>query len=375
MHLSDTKPENEMSDPIRKIYAQFLTEGTYLSCQPYGNGHIHDTFLITTSEQDKDDYILQKVNCNIFKKIPELQQNIERVTEHLKKKISASPGSNVSRECLNIIYAENGKSWITDRYMNYWRMFVFIPEHKSYDIVDSPEKAFQGGKAIGRFQAMLADLDGEPLFETIPDFQDITLRIQAFDNILKTNPVKRLESVLNEVRFIQERADKMQVIMRLVKSGKIPIRITHNDTKFNNILFDKNDKALCMIDLDTVMPGYIHYDFGDALRTAASSTSEDEEDVSRVKMDIDLFRSFSEGYLTETASTLSSTEKEYLALSPIVLTYTQAVRFLTDYLSGDTYYKIRHEYHNLQRTRAQIALVKSMEEQYTDMQRIIVKLR
>jgi hypothetical protein len=374
MHLSDTKPENEMVDPIRQISDQFLIEGTFSAYKPFGNGHIHDTFLIETTEIDKDDYILQKINNKIFKNIPELQSNIERVILHLKKKISATPGSNIKRECLNIVYSKNGKSWINDRYGNFWRMFVFIQDHRSYDIVDSPEKAFQGGRAIGRFQAMLADLDGKPLYETIPDFQDITIRIKAFDNILKINPVNRLDSVWDEVRFLRERANNMQVIMGLVKDGQIPIRITHNDTKFNNILFDLNDIALCLIDLDTVMPSYVHYDFGDALRTAANTASEDEENLSKVKMDINLFRAFSEGYLSETASTLSSTEKDYLALAPIVITYTQAVRFLTDYLAGDTYYKIHHEYHNLQRTRAQIALVKSMEEQYTDMKSIIDKL-
>jgi Ser/Thr protein kinase RdoA (MazF antagonist) len=363
-----------MNQDLKEIFKHFRADGSFESASPYGSGHIHDTYLVKTIEKDKDDYILQRLNNHIFKNIPQLQHNIERVTGHLRTKLIAKPGSDIKRECLNLIYSNEGKSWIVDKNQNYWRMYIFITNHKSYNIVDSPDKAFEGGKAIGRFQAMLSDLGGEQLFETIPWFHNIEKRLDAFYDKLNTDPVKRVGSVRDEINFVIKRAEEMKVILRLGAKGEIPVRITHNDTKFNNILLDENDKALCVIDLDTVMPGYVHYDFGDAIRTAANIASEDEEDLSLVKMNIDLFKAYSEGYLSETSGTLNDTEKEYLAFAPHLITFTIALRFLTDYLDGDNYFKIHHEHHNLQRARAQFKLVESMEEQYDDMKRIIKKL-
>lgn len=363
-----------MEHNLEEIFYNFNTEGTYLKGEPYGNGHIHDTFRIITSEKDKDDYILQHLNNKVFRNIPELQQNIERVTVHLRDKIRAIPGSNIKRECLTLIPAKNGKSWIVDESGNYWRMYIFITDHRSYNIVDSPDKAFEGGKAIGRFQAMLSDLPGNPLFETIPFFHDIEKRLETFNKTVNEDPVGRKKNTGPEIDFVLRRAEEMKIILRLGKEGKIPVRITHNDTKFNNILLDKNDKALCVIDLDTVMPGFVHYDFGDAVRTAANIAAEDEKDLSQVKMDIQLFEAYAAGYLSETRNTLNAVEKDYLAFAPRLITYTIAVRFLTDYIDGDHYFKIHHEHHNLQRTRAQLKLIESMEEQYEEMKNIIGRL-
>jgi hypothetical protein len=359
---------------LKEIFGQFDADGTFLKGEPYGSGHIHDTFRIETSETDKDDYILQRLNNKIFKNIPELQHNIERVTVHLRNKLEKLPGANIKRECLRLISSRDGKTWIVDDEGNFWRMYIFISNHHSYNVVDSPDKAFEGGKAIGRFQAMLSDMQGEPLFETIPWFHNIEKRLQTFLDKIKENPAGRVETVTDEIEQVLKRADEMKIILRLGKEGKIPLRITHNDTKFNNILLDENDKALCVIDLDTVMPGYIHYDFGDAIRTAANTAPEDEKDLSRVKMDINLFKAYAEGYLSETVATLNDVEKEYLAFAPGLITYTIAVRFLTDFIDGDNYFKIHHEFHNLQRARAQLRLVQSMEEQYGDMRSIIRKL-
>jgi Ser/Thr protein kinase RdoA (MazF antagonist) len=253
-------------------------------------------------------------------------------------------------------------------------MYIFISNHRSYNIVDTPDKAFEGGKAIGRFQAMLADLPGDSLHETIPSFHNIEKRIEAFTRSTKSDPKYRAKEVGNEIDAVLKRAEAMKVILNLGREGKIPVRITHNDTKFNNILLDENDKALCVIDLDTVMPGYVHYDFGDAIRTAANIAAEDEKELSKVQMDIKLFEAYASGYLSETRNTLNDVEKEYLAFAPRLLTYTIAIRFLTDYLDGDYYFKIHHEHHNLQRARAQLKLVESMEEQYETMQKIIAKL-
>ena len=363
-----------MDDSLKTIFERFNTEGTFLRGEPYGSGHIHDTFRIETVEKDKDDYILQRLNNKIFKNIPELQRNIERVTLHLRKKITGIPGSDIKRECLCLITSKENKSWIVDEAGNFWRMYIFISDHRSYNIVDNPEKAFEGGKAIGRFQAMLADLPGEPLYETIPFFHDIEKRLEKFNIILNTDPVGRAGTIHNEIDSVLKRSDIMKVILKLGKEGKIPLRITHNDTKFNNILLDERDKALCVIDLDTVMPGYIHYDFGDAIRTAANTAAEDERELSKVKMDIKLFEAYARGYLSETRDTLNIVEKEYLAFAPGLITYTIAVRFLTDYIDGDHYFKIHHEHHNLQRARAQLKLVESMEEQYETMREIIRSL-
>jgi hypothetical protein len=363
-----------MPDNLKDIFGRFDADGNFLKGEPFGSGHIHDTFRIETSESGKDDFILQRLNNRIFRNIPELQHNIERVTVHLRKKISRIEGSDIKRECLRLIPSREGKSWITDEDGNYWRMYIFISNHRSYNIVDTPEKAYEGGKAIGRFQAMLADLPGEPLFETIPFFHDIGKRLDTFNSTVARNPMGRIQAVSDEIDAVLRRAESMKVILRLGREGKIPLRITHNDTKFNNILLDENDKALCVIDLDTVMPGYVHYDFGDAIRTAANVAAEDEKELSRVKMDILLFEAYARGYLSETKDTLNTTEKDYLAFAPRLITFTIAVRFLTDYIDGDHYFKIHHEHHNLQRARAQLKLVESMEEQYRAMQEIIREL-
>jgi Ser/Thr protein kinase RdoA (MazF antagonist) len=250
-------------------------------------------------------------------------------------------------------------------------MYIFISNHHSYNFVDSPDKAFEGGKAIGRFQAMLADMPAPPLFETIPQFHNIEKRLETFKKVINADPLGRVSNIGDEISSVLRRADEMKIILRLGREGKIPLRITHNDTKFNNILLDRNDKALCVIDLDTVMPGYIHYDFGDAIRTAANTASEDEKELSKVRMDIELFEAYAGGYLSETCNTLNDTEKEYLAFAPGLITYTIATRFLTDYIDGDNYFKVNHEHHNLQRAQAQLKLVESMEDQYREMKEII----
>jgi hypothetical protein len=363
-----------MNYDLKEIFYCFAADGTFLTGEPYGSGHIHDTFRVETKENDKDNYILQRLNNKIFKNIPDLQQNIERVTVHLRNKLREIPGSDIKRECLILIPSVDGKTWITDREGNYWRMYIFIANHRSYNIVDSPDKAFEGGKAIGRFQAMLSDMPGEPLHETIPKFHDIENRLLLFENTIRKDPAGRVASLGWEIEQYRNRGEEMKTILRLGREGKIPLRITHNDTKFNNILLDENDKALCVIDLDTVMPGYVHYDFGDAIRTVTNTAAEDEKDLTRIRMDINLFRAYASGYLSETGNTLNQVEKEYLAFAPKLITYTIGIRFLTDFIDGDNYFKIHHEFHNLQRTRAQMKLVMSMEEQYGEMQKIIAEL-
>lgn len=364
-----------MDPDLKKIFSLFGAEGTFREGKSFGPGHIHDTYRIVTAEKECDDYILQRLNANVFKDIPRLQENMERVTAHLRGKIALVPQSDPKRECLTLIPSrETGRSFITDSEGRYWRMFIFISDHRSYERVDSHHKAFEGGRITGRFQAMLADLPDPPLHETIPDFHNIAKRLNTFHDVIRRDPAGRVASVREEIGKITSREEEMKTIIRLGAEGRIPLRITHNDTKFNNILFDSNDRALLIIDLDTVMPGYVHYDFGDAIRTATNRADEDSEDLSAVSMDIDIYRAYAEGFLSETRNTLSATEIEYLAFAPKLLTYIMATRFLTDYIDGDNYYKIRYPLHNLQRVKAQLTLLHDMEKQYGEMVRIIKNL-
>lgn len=363
-----------MNCNLKEIFGCFAAEGTFESGVIIGNGHIHDTYKIVTSETHKDNYILQRLNNKVFKNIPELQNNIKRVTSHIRNKLIALPGSDIKRECLIPVHSIQGKSWIIDKEGNYWRMFIYISNHRTYNIVDSPDKAFEGGKAVGRFQAMLSDMPGPPLYETIPFFHNVERRLETLKSKISENPVGRVIEAQPEIDQILQRAENMKIILKLGTEGAIPLRITHNDTKFNNILLDYNDKTLCIIDLDTVMPGYVHYDFGDAIRTAANTAAEDEVNLELISLDIKLFKSYSEGYLSETKNILSKVEKEYLAFAPLLLTYTIAVRFLTDYIDGDNYFKISNAGHNLQRTRAQLRLLQSMEQQYDSMREIVSNL-
>jgi Ser/Thr protein kinase RdoA (MazF antagonist) len=372
MPSSDTRQDYGNDLILREIFGEFVTDGRFLKGYPFGSGHIHDTYLIETD--GPDNYILQKLNNTVFRRIPEMQENIERVTGHIRDKLLKIDGSDLKRACLNFLKDKSGKTWITDNTGAYWRLSIFIRDHRSYDLIDSPEKAFEGGRAIGRFQAMVADLPGEPLHESIPDFHHAGKRIETFFAAINADRVGRVKGVREEIDFLSERAEKMKVILKLGRENKIPLRITHNDTKFNNILLDNNDKALCLIDLDTVMPGYVMYDFGDAIRTGANTASEDETDISRIKINMELYKSFAAGYLSEAVAILNKTELEYLAFGPLLLTYTQTVRFLTDYIDGDRYYKIHHEKHNLQRTRAQLQLLRSMEEHYGEMKQIVSSL-
>lgn len=361
-----------MNYDLKKLMQNFQINGSFESGAPYGTGHINDTFKIITREKDMPDYILQRVNHNVFKNVPALMQNINRVTKHIRSKLLEIPGSDPERQGLTLI-SSNDRVYYRDDSGNFWRVYIFISDNQSYDIVDSPEKAYEGGKAFGQFQAMLADLPGEPLNETIPDFHNISKRLDTFYDTLKKDPQNRASLVKDELFFVKTRAEEMKKIHKLGDEGKIPLRITHNDTKFNNVLLDKNDKNLCVIDLDTVMPGYIHFDFGDSIRTTTNTGAEDEKDLSLVNMDINLYEAYTKGFLEETGKFMNKCEIDNLAFAGKLFPFIIGLRFLTDYIDGDNYFKIHHEHHNLQRTRAQFKLLKSMEDQFEEMKTIVKK--
>ena len=359
---------------FKDISRKFTMEGTLLTCKPYGSGHINETFLLKTQEADSPDYILQRINKLIFKDVPGLMENIRKVTSHLHKKLIKIPGCNPDKEILTLIPTIDGKAFLYDEDGNYWRLYLYIWPNKSYDIIPNGNIAYEGGKMFGKFQHLLSDLPGNELIETIPDFHNIENRLKTFYQILEKDEHNRSINVAGEIQFVEQYRSEMTKILELGNTGRIPKRVTHNDTKFNNVLLDENNKGLCVIDLDTVMPGFIHYDFGDTIRTATNTGAEDEQDLTKVEMDIEIFEGFSKGFLSETKEILNKTEIENLVFSGRLLTYTIGLRFLTDYLNGDSYFRTHRSGHNIDRCRAQFKLFKSQLRQEEEMEKIIKQI-
>jgi Ser/Thr protein kinase RdoA (MazF antagonist) len=355
---------------IKDIVQQFRIKGNISGFSPYGTGHINDTFKVETANRTAKNYLLQRINHLVFRDVPGLMENIQRVCTHLRYKLEQIPGADPDRESLTLVEAIDGKPYFLDDSGNYYRMYEFIEKNKTYEIVQTESQAFEAGLIFGRFQNLMSDLPGEPLNETIKDFHNIDVRLNGFFESVGKDKQKRLSETGPEVRFVEERIDEMKILLELSRKGEIPTRVTHNDTKISNVLLDENDKGLCVIDLDTVMPGLAHYDFGDAIRTATNTGAEDDADLDRVEMDINLYEAYTRGYLKEMTS-LNQTEIEYLPLAGKLFSYSQGMRFLKDYLDGDIYYKINHKEHNLQRTRAQFKLLVSMERQYDRMIEIV----
>ncbi|MDB5263663.1 MAG: desulfatase [Adhaeribacter sp.] len=369
--MKQSSPE---SYNLESIVAQFVTEGEVAEIKSYGSGHIHDTFRVKNAQPEYPDYLLQRVNHHVFKNVPALMENIKRVTDHLREKLVAIPGANPRKEVLTLMPTRTGQWYFGDEAGNYWRLYYFIDKTQTYDIVETPQQAYEGGKAFGKFQRLLADLPVNLLHDTIPDFHNLASRLQLFREAIRKDPVGRVQAVQAEIQAIEQRAETMGTVLRLGQSGQIPLRITHNDTKFNNVLLDASDKAQCVIDLDTVMPGYVAYDFGDAIRTTVNTAAEDEKDLEKISVNMDLFRGFTEGFLEETGTFLSRFELASLTYGVLLLPYIMGLRFLTDYIDGDNYYKIHFPEHNLQRARAQLQLVKQLEARQEQMVQIISQI-
>lgn len=356
------------------VISHFDTIGTIREILPMGSGHIHKTYRVFTEAADHDDYVLQQVNTHVFRDPEAVMQNLDRVTTHIRGKLHQSGTPDIQRRVLTPVRLREGGYLYCDREDRRWRCFVFIPDHRSYDRATSSDMVYAGGKAYGKFLAQLSDLDAHGIRETIPGFHDLDLRISQFEKACSIGMKERLEETSVEIGMLRSRMNEMRTILELGKAGAIPQRIVHHDTKINNVLFSDKGEALCVIDLDTVMPGFVHDDFGDSIRTFTNTGEEDDADLNRVSMDIRYFEAYASGFLEVTSGMLAPVEKEHLALSARVMTYMQVLRFLTDYLNGDTYYRIHHPRHNLQRTKAQLKLMLSMEEQYTAMQKIIHRL-
>lgn len=352
------------AEKLISISKQFDITGTISGASAHGSGHINDTFRLSNASSASPDYLLQRINHHVFRNVPALMANIHRVTSHLKDKLSLVAGSHPDKEALTLVQAINGNNFYKDASGNYWRMYLFLEDTKSYDLVESAQQALEGGRAFGHFQALLADMDASQLSETIVDFHNLEKRLNDLDKAVSEDQVKRLNNVAPELDFIKQRTTQLLQIHQWGKAGILPVRITHNDTKFNNILFNNQDRAQCIIDLDTVMAGHAAYDFGDAVRTLINTRPEDEPEPDKIILNLPLFQAFTDGYLKEAGSFLCDKELESLPLGVLLLPYMQGVRFLTDHLHGDTYFKISFEGHNLQRARAQFGLLQKLEEAY-----------
>lgn len=355
---------------LLNIAHNFDIEGEISNIEALGEGFINDTYIVTT-EGDAPNYILQRKNHNIFPDVPAMMNNIGRVTRHLKAKVD-SAGGDAQREVLTVIPTKQGELY--HKYdEEFWAMSLFIEESITHNKATSPRLAYMGGKAIGRFQSLFADFN-EPLAEVIKGFHNIRWRFEQWDSTLAEDRVGRAKEVATEIEWIESRRETMLSFWQMVEEGKLPLRVTHNDTKLSNILFDKSDEVLCVIDLDTVMLSTSLNDFGDAIRSYTNRGAEDDTNLENVGMDIELFRAYTEGYLSERKSTLTQLEREWLAFAALYITFEQVLRFLMDYIDGDRYYKIAYPSHNLVRTRAQYKLLESMETQYAEMQAIVEAL-
>ncbi len=359
-----------MPNDLTSIIANFNIDGDDFSVSTFGSGHINDTYLVKGGTSTHPGYLLQKINSFVFKNIDGLMNNMLTVTTHLKKKVSEA-GGNPAKEVLTLIPAKSGRYYYKDEQDNYWRMTIFLNDTRSYDLVTTQQQAHQGGIAFGRFQYMLADLDPKLLTDTIPDFLNIEKRLYDFSRAVDKDTAGRLKDIKPEVDFLNSRAGAMNRIPESARAGILPVRITHNDTKFNNILLDNHNKIQCVIDLDTVMPGYAAFDFGDAVRSIINTAAEDEADLDAIQLNIPLFAGFTKGYLEQTKSFLTDAELKSLIMGVLLMPYMQSIRFLTDLLEGDVYYKTHFSGHNLQRTRAQMQLFKLLELKSSELHSIV----
>ncbi len=339
---------------------------------PYGCGHINDTFRADFQQNGRiKRYIVQRINKNIFKEPEKVMENIGRVTRFLRKRIIEA-GGDPERQTLNIIPAKSGRDFAVTEDGEYWRVYVFIEGASIYETAEDASLIYAANKAFGNFQEMLSRLPGGRLHETIPDFHNTKKRFRNFVEVLEEDPLNRAASAKPEIDFYLKREPVASVIINALQSGEIPERITHNDTKLNNVLIDDATReGICVLDLDTVMPGSALYDFGDSVRIGACTAAEDEPNLDKVGIDLKLFECLTRGYLDAAKDFLTRKEIELLPFSAIVMAFECGMRFLTDYLNGDTYFKTSRPLHNLERCRTQMKITSEMEKSFGKMQAVV----
>lgn len=358
-----------MAIDFNRVIENFAVEGKMVSCERYGEGHINQTYLLVT---DKTRYILQKINDNLFKNVKALMNNIMLVTEFNRKKI-IEKGGNPDRESLSLVYTKDNQPYFQTE-DGYFRIYKFIEDAIAYQVVEKPEHFYQSAVAFGNFANLLAEFNATELYEVLPDFHNTEKRFKDFSQSLSLDKCDRAKTVKAEIDFVLSRKDYCGRIVNLLKSGQMPTKVTHNDTKLNNVMLDKDSGApVAVIDLDTIMPGSICYDFGDSIRFGCNPAAEDEKDLSKVNFDINLFEQYVKGYLSALGDSVTKIEKDNLVMGSILMTYECGMRFLADYLDGDIYFRVKREGHNLDRARTQFKLVSDMEKLMDKMQEIVNK--
>ncbi len=356
---------------ITKICDKFNYKGIITHIDECKTGHINSTFIISADNGNK--YTLQKINTEVFKNPDHVMSNIVKVTEHIKKKL-IDAGKDETRGTLNVIFTHNGHFSYTDSQGNYWRMYNYIQNVSTFQKCESSEMFYKVGLAFGNFQSQLADFDASVLFDTIPNFHNTENRYENFCKALESDVCGRAKTIPEDIKFVTDRKEICGYINRKVENKTLPLRVTHNDTKLNNILIDdETGEGICIIDLDTVMLGSVLCDFGDAIRSGATNAMEDETDLSKVFMRLDMFDAFSKGFTQGLSGSLSEAEILALPMGAIIITFETGMRFLTDYLSGDTYFRTHYPTHNLDRARNQFKLVADMESKLEEMNNIIKK--
>ena len=357
-----------MNPHIENVVMQFdLPDGAW-TAEPYGNGHINETYLVTTGEKR---FILQRVNGYVFPKPEDVMDNIERVTAFLKVQIERE-GGDPARETLTLVKTHRGECFTYDREGGLWRMYLFVEDTVSYDLPDTPALFELSGEAFGKFQRQMGGFPADSLHETIHDFHNTPARYRQLEDAIARNEAGRLDGVTAEIEFCRRYEREVHALLDAMEAGEIPLRVTHNDTKLNNVLLDRQTgRGVCVIDLDTVMPGLAAYDFGDSIRFGASTAAEDEPDLSRVQFSLPMFEAFTRGFLKEAGQTLGAREIELLPMGAKLMTLECGMRFLADYLNGDKYFRVHREGHNLDRARTQFKLVRCMEESWAQMADIV----
>ena len=361
---------------LSKISKAFQIYGEILHAEPCKIGHINETYTATYGQGGIHvRYIHQKINKNVFKRPDEVMGNLLRVTSHIRAKLEEAEARDITRRVLTVVPARDGQPYHVDENGDFWRSFVFIENVSTYEAVETSEQAYEAGRAFGEFQRLLSDIQGDRLHETIPEFHHTRSRFEALKRAIKDDRFNRAKNAKAEIQFALGHESIVDTLLDAQREGAIPERITHNDTKFNNVMLDVDtQRAMCVVDLDTVMPGIALYDFGDMVRTTTSPTVEDELDLSRVEMRMPMFRELARGFLAETGAILTPKEKELIAFSGKLVTYNIGIRFLTDFLSGDTYFRVHRPKHNLDRCRTQFQLINSIERQEEAMNEVVESL-
>lgn len=353
---------------IKFLTDNFDFKGEFKEYHQKNEGHINTTYVLVFTDGDKEyKYTIQKINTYVFKNPEELMFNIVGVTNHLKSK----SGENNDRCTLHFLKAKNGRYYCEDAQGNCWRCYDFIDDVYTCNTIDSAEVFFNAGKSFGNFQKLLSDYPIDKLYETIPKFHDTYSRFCDFLEAVKEDKAHRADTVRDEIQFVVDREADTKILLAMLSKNELPLRVTHNDTKLNNILFDnKTNEGICIIDLDTVMPGLSLYDFGDSIRFGANTASEDEKDLSKVSLSLELYKAYTEGYLSSAKESLTENEIIYLPFSAKLMTLECGMRFLTDYLNGDVYFKTEYPEHNLVRCHTQFELVRDIERKFSEMQKI-----